>query len=430
MGCHVVRVLPAVAVVTLALGAGVNTAMFSLVNGVLLKPLPYRDSGALLSVRSDWSGQWGVMSYPDIVDLRDQSLAIETLVGLGETNWTLTGLGEAEMIRITRLTGGLLEIFNLRPHLGRDIRGDEWGPDGARIALISHGFWQDRLGGAPDAIGRTFELNGITYSVVGVAPREFAYPLNSVMWVPRIGDFIDGCGRGCHTMSVVGRLTPGADLEAARAEATLIAERLEAEYRGTNLDKRFLVESLQDRMVGNVKQALGLVIGAVALVLLIACVNVANLLLARASTRTGEFALRKALGASRGRLLGVSFMESGVLAVLGGALGALLAFGILQVLPLFAGGAIPRLENVVLDSSVLVFTLAMVIAVTLLFGFAPAVLTSRVTHGAGVHRVGGGAGPCVESPSCGPVGGGGRSVHGLADWCGALGANVPGALFD
>lgn len=369
-----------VAVMTLALGIGANSAIFSVVNGVLLRPLPYPEPEGLVRVAAIWDGHRGnpnPMSYPDIEDLRTVNGALENLVGYSaSTRFTLTGLGEPQAAPVTRVSEGLLSVFRLTPALGRDIRRDEFGPDAARVVVIGYGFWQRHFGGSADVLTRTLTLDGEAYQIVGVTPDGFDFPEGSELWVPRRIN-VETCARGCHTWAALGRLAPGATVDEAQVAAERIAENLRDAYPDTNTRKSFAVVTVQDDLVGDVKQGLWVLLGAVGFVLLIACANVANLLLVRASSRRGEVAVRSALGASRGRLRFQVLVESGLLALAGGGLGVALAYGAVGLLRRVSPGTIPRIDQVTVDASVLVFTGGLVVAVTLLFGLVPAARMSR-----------------------------------------------------
>jgi putative ABC transport system permease protein len=375
----------AVAVLTLALGVGANSSIFSVVDGVLLKPFEFEDPEELVTVHADWSGPGagiGPMSYPDMADLESELSVFESLVGVSSTTMTLTELGEPVVLSPERVTKGLMETLGIAPLLGRDIRADEFGESGPSVAVVSYEFWQSRLGGAPDVLGRVIRLSGIPYEVVGVAPRGFDYPDDAELWIPRRMS-LDDCGRGCHTMTVVGRLADGVSLDEARAEANRLAVNLEKEFPDNNARKRFLVRSLKDYHVGEVRAGLLLLLGAVALVALIACANVANLLLSRATSRTGEIAIRTAIGASQAHLVLQSLIESALLSLAGGVAGLGIAAASLAVLKRLPTG-IPRIEEVQIDGSVLLFTLGAVVVATFVFGLAPAFALARSSVRAGL----------------------------------------------
>jgi putative ABC transport system permease protein len=383
----------AIAVLTLALGVGANSTIFSVVNGVLLKPLEYAHPEELVTVHAVEGAERrvGFMSYPDLAGLGSEVRAFQSLAGVSSTNMTLTGLGDPVHMSAKRVTQGLLSTFGVAPALGRDIRADEFGPNGPAVVVVSHAFWEARLGGAPDAVGRFIALSGVSYEIVGIAPPGFDYPENAELWIPYRLD-LEGCGRGCHVMNGIGKLAPGATLDEARAEAKRLAANWAIEFPDSNTNKTFLVRSLQDQMVGDVRKGLLLLSGAVGLVALIACANVANLLLSRATSRTGEVAIRTAIGASRAHLVSQSLLESALLAIAGGAFGLGLAGTSLAVLRRLTVG-IPRIDEVQIDSHVLVFTFAAVVIVTFLFGLAPAFSLARSPIRAGLgYAASGGTG--------------------------------------
>jgi len=369
----------ALVVVTLALGIGANTAVFSIVNGVLLEPLPYPEADLLVTVMGaprEPSGPRRLMSYPDLEDVRDQAPSIERLAGYSATTTTLTGLGDAELLTAARVSDGLLAIFGLVPVIGRDVRADEFGADAAAVAVISHRFWQQRMGGAADAVGEMLMLNGQLFEIVGVAPEGFDYPSGTDLWYPREID-TGACARLCHTWETIGRLAPGATLSAARVEADGVARNLDVAYPSSNLGKRFAVTSLREVTVGDVRVGLWVLLGAVGAVLLITCANVANLMLARATSRRGEIAVRAALGATPRRLVGSLLIESSLLAVLGGVAGLLLAGMGMNVLRALSVDNLPRVETIGIDASVLLFTFALTVFVALLFATVPSLQLAR-----------------------------------------------------
>ncbi|MGQ0641021.1 MAG: ABC transporter permease [Gemmatimonadaceae bacterium] len=383
----------AVAALTLAIGIGANTAIFSVVHGVLLQPLPYNDSETLVMVHKAPQLPTDVpsnMSFPDLADIRDGS-SFASVVGYSSTNYTLTEFGDPAIISVTRVTDGLMGIFRVAPMLGRDIRRDEFGANAPNVVVLSHAIWRERFGEDRSIVGKTIQLDRISFEVVGVAAEGFDYPNATKVWIPRRFS-IQSCGRDCHTFNVIGRLATGATLTSARTELDRLAVNLEKTYPESNTAKRFLARDLKEVTVGNVKQALWIMLGAVALVLLIACANVANLLLARASAREGETAVRSALGATRGMLARQVFAESGALVVLGGALGVAMAFAGVKVLRAFAEGTIPRADRIAIDPIVLLVTLGTVVLVTFAFGLIPALTLSRATLADSLSQIGRGSG--------------------------------------
>ena len=366
-----------IAVVTLALGIGANTAIFSVVDGVLLRPLPYTDPDGLVVVRKslvDDPAQRSSMSLPDIEDIEALD-AFETLVGIEPGDWALTGQGEARMISAASVTDGLLGTFRLTPALGRDLAAADGKQGSAAVVVISHGFWQTVLGGRADVLGSTIELEGVRREVVGVGPRGFDYPRGAELWIP--WERQPGCVRGCHTLRPIGRLSAGTVVEHAQLHASALAVRLSETYPESNTNKRFVVISLEDDVVGNARTGLWILFGAVGVVLLIACANVANLLFVRATHRRGEVAVRAALGASSARLARELLSESFVLAMAGATLGVAAAAGMLAGLRNIGAATVPRIDAVALDGRVLLFTLGLSLVVALVFGSSPALRLAR-----------------------------------------------------
>jgi predicted permease len=324
------------------------------------------------------------MSKEDLIDLQDLP-AFEAVVGFSPTTTVLTGRGSAALIQGTRVTSGILEAFGLEPFLGRDLHLEESYPGHPHVVVVSHGFWMSDLGGDPEVLGTTLELQGEPYEIVGVAPPDFDYPRQARLWFPFVMD-PESCARGCHSYMVIGRIADGVPNEAAAAQAGSLGDQLADAFPDSNLEKRFNVTSLVDRTVGDVRQSLWILLGAVGLVLLVACANVANLLLVRGQNRLGEIGVRAALGARRGRIVLLILTESLVLAVAGGAAGLALAFGGVRLVRRFAEGAVPRLEEVSVDPGVVLFTLGMVLFVTALFGLLPALHASGTSPAVAMGR--------------------------------------------
>jgi predicted permease len=378
-------------VATLGLGLGANIAIFSVVNTVLLEPLPYPDGDELVVV---WTAnqQRGIrgraVSQSDIVDWRDQIPALASVVGHTTTRRTLTGFGDPEVVNGARVTGDLLKTLGVHPVLGRDIRIDEDVPDGPNTIVLSHAFWTTRLGADPDALGRTIELNGVGWEVVGVAPEGFDYPGGAQYWVPRHHDF-EGCARGCRSQAATARLADGVELLTAQEQMDALGERLADEYPDSHTNIRSELELLSDAAVADVRRGLWVLMGAVAIVLLIACANVANLLLVRAADRRDEIALRATLGAGRWRLARQLLAENMLIALASGMVGLGLAvWSTASLVRLAPDGSIPRLEGVSVDGSALGFAFLAVLAVTAFFGMLPALrgpaggrLADALAHG-------------------------------------------------
>jgi len=378
------------ALLTLALGIGANTAIFSVVNGIILKPLPYNDPDELVMISSAFPEQ-GIerfsMSQPDLRSIQEEAQYLRAAAGYHSSQLTLTGLGDAESIQSARVTDGLLEVFDEEPVVGRDIRAEENVPNGPRVVVISHAFWQERLGGDFGAVGNTLQIFGEPYEIVGVAPPGFNYPQNTQLWVPGYVN-TEGCNRDCHFLRVIARLAEGASFHAAREEAHALSLSLQERFPVLSHGKLFNLETLEERVTGNVRPALLVLFGAVGLVLLIACSNVANLLLVRSSNRTGEIAVRSALGASRLRIVIQLMSEASVLALVASVLGIVIAQGGLSWLLQLAPSTIPRLDSVALDPTVIGFTFGTAAIVTVLFGLAPAFRLSGTPVGETLNQGG------------------------------------------
>ncbi len=370
-----------VAAGTLALGIGATTAIFSVAYGVLLRPLPYRDADRLVSF---WEVETteaapepgGNVSHPNFLDLRSTASSFESMAQYERTNLSLSGLGTAEIVPGGAVTPGFFRVFRAAPVLGRGFDAAEGRPGGPDAVVVSESFWRERLGADPAVLGTTLDLSGTPHRVVGVAPAGFAFPADARLWVPIQNDD-EKCGRGCVLYKAVGRLAPGAGVERARRELRAIMARLEREYPDTNTHLSADALSLHDLIVGDVRPALLLLLGAVAMVLLIACANVANLLLVRGGARRAEIAVRGSLGAGRGRLLTGLMLENALLAAAGGGAGVALAAWGVDVLRRLGPADLPRLDEVRLDAPALLFAVVVMVATVALFGLAPALRLSR-----------------------------------------------------
>jgi putative ABC transport system permease protein len=372
----------AVAVIALALGIGANTAIFSVVNAVLLRPLPFSDPQSLMVIyefRADRGGVRSSVSYPNFVDWRKQSSTFERFSSYRDTDLVLTGLAEPLRLHGAVVNADLFPILGVSPAIGRAFTEEEDGKD-SRVVLLSHRLWAQRFGSDPGVLGRSLTLGGKGYTVVGVMPAGFQFPVdgeNIDMWTTVALDSGMFEQRGAHYMHVIGRLKPGVTVTAARAEMDGIAANLERQYPDDNAHRGIVVVPALESLVGDVRPALLILLGAVAMVLLIACVNVANLLLARATTRHREMAIRAALGANRLRVVRQLLTESVLLSIVGGSLGLLIAMWGTSALVALSREDLPRAAQIGLDIKVLGFTLLVSLITGVVFGLAPAIQSSR-----------------------------------------------------
>jgi predicted permease len=367
----------AVSIITLALGIGATTIVYSIVDGILLRPLPIADPDRVMLVRETFNGQDGSFSWPNFLDARERQTSFERFAGWRGLTANLTGVDEPRRLNVRHTTWDLLATLGVRPALGRDFTADDDKPGAARTAIVSHAFWQREMGGTPDAIGRQIMLDESPVTVIGVLPQGFTIAREEDAFLP-IGPASElaaqmYAGRGNHFGIVaIARLKPTVEAEAANAEMVSIARQLEQQYPATNSGNSASVRPLFEVLVGSARLMLYVLLGAVVTMLLIACVNLANLMLARAAGRTQEMAVRRSLGAARWRLARQMLTESLLLAIIGGAFGVALAYGGFAAMLALLPPNQPRIHVISIDWRVLSATAAASIATGVLFGLMPA----------------------------------------------------------
>lgn len=380
-----------VSILALALGVGANSAIFTVVQSVLLRPLPFRRSDELIVVR-ERNLKAGFpqfsLSPGNYVDYRDHNHTLSGFTAFSRLGVNLSGGAEPERLRGARVTNEFFHVLGVQPSVGRAFTAAEGQFGAQKVVILSDGLWQRRFGGAKDVLGRQLKMNEELYTVVGVMPPDFSFPARAEIWTPLALNAQNWQQRGGHYLSGVARLKLGTSLAAAEADLNSIAARAEKAYPNSNTGWDTTSTGLQESMVGKIRPLVMTLMAAVGFVLLIACVNLANLLLSRSAARRREIGIRNALGAGRGRLIRQLLTESVLLSGLGAALGLLLAWGGTRLLVNLNPNILPRAKEISLDASVVLFTIAIAGLTGILFGLAPAIHMAK-TDLAAAFREGG-----------------------------------------
>jgi putative ABC transport system permease protein len=367
-----------ISVLTLTLGIGATSAIFSVVRGVLLKPLPYADPDRLVGLYHVSDGRRSTMSGPNFVDVKRAATTLEDASAISRGRVILVGQGEPVRLDIADVSASFFSVLGVQPFLGRTFAPDENQPGKPKVAVLGYGLWQDRFNGDAGVLGRRILLDGVPTEIVGVMPRGFSYPAGRVLWRPlEYSEDFTTKQRSAWYLIAIGRAKPGVPLDTVTAEVQAIGRSLAKQYPDANEGLEITAVPLLDATVGNIRKAVFVMFGAVCFVLLIACANVANLLLARAAARETEIAVRTALGANRLRIVRQLLTESVILSVIGAGLGLLLASWGVDLLVAMEPQGIPRLTEIRVDRVVMLFALGVSVATGLVFGMIPALHATR-----------------------------------------------------
>ena len=367
-----------VSVMTLALGIGANSAIFSVVNGVLLKPLPFKEPDRLVAIYHVSEGRRTTISGPNFTDLSRRSETLSDAAAISRYRTILTGQGEPVRLNAADVSASFFDLLGVSPQRGRGFRAEENQPGSAKVVVLADSLWRQNFGRDPGIVGKTITLDGVAREVVGIMPPGFSYPTDRVLWTPieHTPAFVSE-QRGAWYLTVIGRAKAGVPVERVEAEVQTIGKQLAKQYPDANDGVDLAAVPLHEATVGNIRKAVLVLLGAVGFVLLIGCANVANLLLARAAARETEMAVRTALGAGRGRLIRQLLTESVILSIVGAGFGLLMAVWGVELLVSFQPQGIPRLNDVRVDGTVVAFTLGLAVLTGLIFGLVPAFQSTR-----------------------------------------------------
>ncbi len=368
-----------VAIITLALGIGANSAIFSVINGVLLKSLPFKEPENVIKLWESMAGGFqGTISVPNLKDWREQNSVFTKIAAYQFQNFGLQSKDAPERVRAATVSPEFFDVLGVTPQLGRTIAEGEDQDGKHRVAVLSHQLWQSKFAADAGIVGKTILLGGEDFTVIGVMPASLRYPSRTTdLWVPMVISPQQTSSRGSHFLFGLARLKPSVSFAQAQEQMNAIARRIEQQYPDQQTGRGVLLIQAQEEMVRGIRPALLVLVVAVGFVLLISCTNVANLLLARASTRRREIAIRLALGAGRMRLLRQLLTESALLSLLGGALGLFIAYWGVQALVKLAAGILPRANEVTLDGRVVLFTIGLALLTGIVFGLAPALQATK-----------------------------------------------------